>query len=512
MRTISALLITATLATLASAQPVGTWTRLSTGGGPNATTFRGMIFDSNRGVLVAWDALNRWEWNGSSWTATGPDLALSYGLSRAPQMRQGLAFDPGSNQLARAFVQELGPASRGRIDVFECAGFSRVFSSDNLSVSLRADGNNIENSTSASITIDPASGTVMALVPSGDYSGFGLNPASGYRLSLRSDPLIQAQPFNAVNFPASRARTAVAFDRLLSEYVMFGGLVYDPETREHTGSSAITWAYGGNDWRVASFASGTGSFPAPRYGHSLVFDASRGRTIMFGGIPNGTDQFLDRPWEWNGVSWVRGPVGPIARFNAAMVYDSANSRVLLVGGSPVAAPGASLSDLWEYRVPTAPRIQNQPRRIVALEGEPVRMEVTLAPDATLRQPLWRRRGTAMTDAPGYVGSQTSTLMISSVTFGDAGAYEFLISNDAGRAISDPVFLEVLCRVDADRSGFVDSDDFIAFTEAFERGCVSVGFGAELPDPECRARGDFDYSGFVDSDDFVGYIEAFSAGC
>jgi hypothetical protein len=70
----------------------------------------------------------------------------------------------------------------------------------------------------------------------------------------------------------------------------------------------------------------------------------------------------------------------------------------------------------------------------------------------------------------------------------------------------------LCRVDADRSGFLDSDDFIAYVTAFERGCVSVGFGAELPDPDCKARADYDYSGFVDSDDFIQYIEAFNNGC
>jgi hypothetical protein len=54
-----------------------------------------------------------------------------------------------------------------------------------------------------------------------------------------------------------------------------------------------------------------------------------------------------------------------------------------------------------------------------------------------------------------------------------------------------------CPSDYDLSGFVDSDDFIAFTAAFEAG-----------DPSA----DFDASGFVDSDDFIAFVARFAAGC
>jgi hypothetical protein len=511
MRLIASLVAASCIASAVHAQPVGTWTRLSAGGGPNAVSFRGMMFDSNRGVLVAWDALNRWEWRGNSWIVTGGSLALTEPLQFPPQlMRQGFAFDPESNRLARAYVPGYSNLFRGFIDGFDCSqAFQLVFGPNTTQfLDLGNDWNLVVERVSVSVAIDPTTGDGMLHLPMGQYSGSASNPANGYRFNLRSSPSGPLTPFGSSNFPAARARSAIAFDRMLSEYVLFGGLVFDPVTQAYSGNSVVTWAYGSNDWRPAEF-----SGPAPRYSHSMVFDASRGRTILFGGITNGASSAIDGfAWEWDGVTWIRGSSGPIPRFNAAMVYDSANSRVLLFGGSPVAEPGAALSDLWEYKVASAPRIQSQPRRIVALEGEPVRMEMVLAPDATLRQPLWRRQGVAMTDAPGYVGSQSRTLMISSVAFSDAGAYEFLISNDAGRAISDPVFVEVLCRVDADRSGFLDSDDFIAYVTAFERGCVSVGFGAELPDPDCKARADYDYSGFVDSDDFIQYIEAFNNGC
>jgi probable HAF family extracellular repeat protein len=54
-----------------------------------------------------------------------------------------------------------------------------------------------------------------------------------------------------------------------------------------------------------------------------------------------------------------------------------------------------------------------------------------------------------------------------------------------------------CPADYDHSGFVDSDDFVAFSEDFASG---------------RSAADIDGSGFVDSDDFVEFIARFSAGC
>lgn len=54
-----------------------------------------------------------------------------------------------------------------------------------------------------------------------------------------------------------------------------------------------------------------------------------------------------------------------------------------------------------------------------------------------------------------------------------------------------------CPADYDHSGFVDSDDFVAFAQDFDAG---------------RNAADVDGSGFVDSDDFVDFVGRFSAGC
>ncbi|MCC6429127.1 MAG: phosphonate ABC transporter ATP-binding protein [Phycisphaerales bacterium] len=54
-----------------------------------------------------------------------------------------------------------------------------------------------------------------------------------------------------------------------------------------------------------------------------------------------------------------------------------------------------------------------------------------------------------------------------------------------------------CPADFDGSGFVDTDDFDAFVQAFELGGDDA---------------DFDGSGFVDTDDFDAFVVAFIAGC
>lgn len=54
-----------------------------------------------------------------------------------------------------------------------------------------------------------------------------------------------------------------------------------------------------------------------------------------------------------------------------------------------------------------------------------------------------------------------------------------------------------CSADFDRTGFVDTDDFDAFVQAFEAG---------------DRIGDFDGSCFVDTDDFDAFVMAFEAGC
>jgi hypothetical protein len=78
----------------------------------------------------------------------------------------------------------------------------------------------------------------------------------------------------------------------------------------------------------------------------------------------------------------------------------------------------------------------------------------------------------------------------------------------GNSVCAQVTVNVTTSADYDGSGFVDSDDFIAFVADFEAGCT----GAGDPIPACFGSADFDGSGFVDSDDFISFAASFSVGC
>lgn len=54
-----------------------------------------------------------------------------------------------------------------------------------------------------------------------------------------------------------------------------------------------------------------------------------------------------------------------------------------------------------------------------------------------------------------------------------------------------------CPADVDRTGFLDTDDYTWFVQAFEQGDIAA---------------DFDRSGFVDTDDFTAFVVAFEDGC
>ncbi|MCG3123334.1 MAG: hypothetical protein GIKADHBN_01750 [Phycisphaerales bacterium] len=69
---------------------------------------------------------------------------------------------------------------------------------------------------------------------------------------------------------------------------------------------------------------------------------------------------------------------------------------------------------------------------------------------------------------------------------------------ADQAYSTLMFIgNTSCPADFDGSGFVDTDDYDAFVQAFENGDQST---------------DFDCTGFVDTDDFDAFVQSFERGC
>jgi hypothetical protein len=137
--------------------------------------------------------------------------------------------------------------------------------------------------------------------------------------------------------PPARTRFDAAFDSARGRVVVFGG---DPPS----GGAEFddTWEWDGTAWEQVAV---DGPRPGIRSGHSMVYDASRGVTVLFGGIywPNSGYKLLGDTWEWDGKAWYQAsPQGstPPANNNNTMVYDPVQERTVLLA--------ASTSDVWTW--------------------------------------------------------------------------------------------------------------------------------------------------------------------
>lgn len=135
-----------------------------------------------------------------------------------------------------------------------------------------------------------------------------------------------------------RMTHAFVFDAARGRAVVFGG-------HSHDGPVNDTWEWDGAHWTQRLSASA----PSPRYHVAAVYDSFRQRIVLFGGANASTLglPFADT-WEWDGTNWVeRMPVNsPPGREGAALAYDGARRVVILFGGR--SSSGQELSDTWEW--------------------------------------------------------------------------------------------------------------------------------------------------------------------
>lgn len=152
--------------------------------------------------------------------------------------------------------------------------------------------------------------------------------------------------------------------------------------------------------------------PSARERHGLVYDPSRGVSVLFGGRGNGrtvSEAFPQDTWEYNGTNWVRRTPAnaPAGRIGFGMAFDRHRARVVLFGGMTNDASGRSnpSGETWEYdgtdwtqRFPSA---APAPRHNLALFYDPVRRVTTLyGGDTLLANPragdIWTWDGTNWT--------------------------------------------------------------------------------------------------------------------
>lgn len=136
--------------------------------------------------------------------------------------------------------------------------------------------------------------------------------------------------------PPSWASTA-AYDSARARLVLYGGAI-----ESSPGATAQTWEFFSNQWSLVA----NSSPPGPRSFASMVYDASRGVTVLFGGGPMNEGV----TWEFDGTSWSARPT-PVqpesARIYFQMAYDPAKEVAYLFGGS-YDVSSIFVNDTWAY--------------------------------------------------------------------------------------------------------------------------------------------------------------------
>ena len=149
--------------------------------------------------------------------------------------------------------------------------------------------------------------------------------------------------------PPARVDTAMAYDTVRGEVVMFGGNTGVTNTNGITPDFGDTWLWVNNAWRrVQPLAS-----PAARSHHAMAYDGDTRRVYLFGGeTTSGTP--LGDLWAWDGVSWHHLPPNaadqnPPPTTGAAMAYDAHRKRLVLVGGRRTMGTTTTLTtDTFEF--------------------------------------------------------------------------------------------------------------------------------------------------------------------
>jgi Galactose oxidase, central domain len=226
---------------------------------------------------------------------------------------------------------------------------------------------------------------------------------------------------------ARQSARMMAYDQVNDRIVLFGG---SPASGTYLGDTRV-FACGTGTWSQVVSAQA----PAPRYGHSLTYDAARNEVILFGGrLTNANGALDNQTWAFNGTTWQqRSPQNaPTARFLHATVYDSMRSVIVLFGGGSAAVT----SDTWEWdgvnwtqRATTIPS-PNPLRSNSAIAYDPVRQRTVIfggRTTSTFFGGTLEWDGTAWTNVTPAVGPNPPNRAAAAMTY-HAGMHRVVMHN------------------------------------------------------------------------------------
>jgi len=139
--------------------------------------------------------------------------------------------------------------------------------------------------------------------------------------------------------PPARHGHGMAYDPIRKNIVMFGGYI---GSNKYLGD---TWTY--DDTTSKWIQMNPSNAPSARSNFSMVFDPTRGKTLLFGGFNNSGS--LCELWEWDGTNWARVPQTtpwPPHRYSCAFGYDPVQRSMVLFGGVYMSSGNHYRNDTW----------------------------------------------------------------------------------------------------------------------------------------------------------------------
>ncbi|MFX0063632.1 MAG: Kelch repeat-containing protein [Candidatus Hermodarchaeota archaeon] len=148
--------------------------------------------------------------------------------------------------------------------------------------------------------------------------------------------------------PSVRYGHTMVYNPSNQKVILFGG--HSDVSYREINNDLWMYDYNSNSWTEFS----TATKPAVRYWHAMVYDENDEKMVLFGGwtfYSNSTEIIYDDHWTYDYAlnQWTQNSLvlHPSARYLHSMVYDSVNQKVVLFGGYNGTEP---LGDTWVYDV------------------------------------------------------------------------------------------------------------------------------------------------------------------
>ncbi|MFN0131699.1 MAG: hypothetical protein ACKVW3_04075 [Phycisphaerales bacterium] len=462
------------------------WTNANVNG-PSARYGHAMAYDSTRGVVVLFGGSasstsssslsDTWEWNGSAWT-----LRASGGTPARTSMK--MTFDSARKRTVMFGGYTASGANSG--ETWEWDGSAWTLAATTGPLRRYAHGLTYDSHRGRTVLHGGTHYTSTVYIRQRDTWEWN---GAAWTLVFEEGPL--------------RSSHALTFDSSQNRTVLYGG------SNESGFLTSETWEWDGMSWLLAGTAGPSLSSPA------LAYDTIQNRTILAAGWRPQNTHDIDT-WERIGATWLkRANTGPLSRSSAEMVFDAARGRLVLFGGLATLYPGGSLAGTWigdaNASAPFLVITQHPvPTTVAPAQTTMLSVAATGAGDLTYQ---WRRQGVNLVEGGSYSGTRAATLTISPAECHMVGTFDAIVSDACGSAQSASVMLTVTpcpyeCYANCDSSTvlpFLNVNDFICFNENFAAGCSGQ--------PVCYANCDQStIPPILNVLDFVCFNNLFAAGC